>query len=196
MKVKPTHIIIFILVLSIGFGSGIVIQKYYGVENILKKNGVKHGLNSDSKTTQLSESSIPENFHGKLQLFILAGQSNMTGITNEDNESPRLYVFGSDYNWKVAIESFDLSNSYGGKELADISVGFGPAIPFATSLLNEYPNMVIGLIPCEKGSSSIYYWRRNLNETTLYGSCLKRVRKASEMGDIAGILFFQGETDA
>lgn len=39
-------------------------------------------------------------------------------------------------------------------------------------------------------------WRRSLSDNTLYGSCLKRVRAASVMGHIAGILFFQGEAEA
>ena len=39
-------------------------------------------------------------------------------------------------------------------------------------------------------------WRKSLSENTLYGSCLKRVRAASTMGQVAGLLFFQGEADA
>lgn len=33
-------------------------------------------------------------------------------------------------------------------------------------------------------------------ENTLYGSCLKRVHAASTKGNVAGVLFFQGEADA
>ena len=37
--------------------------------------------------------------------------------------------------------------------------------------------------------------RSSLSDQSLYGSCLKRVRAASTMGTISGILFFQGEAD-
>ena len=67
---------------------------------------------------------------------------------------------------------------------------------FAFASLERHPNLVIGLIPCAKNSSGIIQWQRNLSDQSLYGSCLKRVRAASPMGNLAGILFFQGETDA
>jgi hypothetical protein len=67
---------------------------------------------------------------------------------------------------------------------------------FALSSLEHNSQFAIGLIPCAKNSSSIGQWQRDLSDQTLYGSCLKRARAASPMGKIAGILFFQGETDA
>jgi hypothetical protein len=56
--------------------------------------------------------------------------------------------------------------------------------------------MVIGLIPCAKGGTTIGEWQHSQEENTLYGSMMKRVKAASEMGEIAGLLFFQGESDA
>jgi hypothetical protein len=67
---------------------------------------------------------------------------------------------------------------------------------FAFAGLERHPDIVIGLIPCAKNSSGIIQWQRSLSDQSLYGSCLKRVRAASPMGEIAGVLFFQGETDA
>jgi hypothetical protein len=44
--------------------------------------------------------------------------------------------------------------------------------------------------------SSIWMWRKDESRTALYGSCLRRANLARESGVIAGVLFFQGETDA
>jgi len=55
--------------------------------------------------------------------------------------------------------------------------------------------MIIGLIPCAKGASSIEEWQRSFSDHTLYGACLKRVRAATTFGELAGLLIFQGEQD-
>jgi hypothetical protein len=58
------------------------------------------------------------------------------------------------------------------------------------------PNLAIGLIPCSMEETTISQWSRNLSDRSLYGSCLKRAQAASMMGEVAGLLFFQGEADA
>ena len=97
----------------------------------------------------------------------------------------------------MAKEPVDDPTNQVDKVSEDIPAGYSPALDFATTVLKQRPDMVIGLIPCAKGGSSIHEWQRNgnLDENTLYGSCLKRVRAASLMGNVAGILFFQGEID-
>jgi hypothetical protein len=146
------------------------------------------------------EDDIPEEFQGELSLFILAGQSNMAGRgevpESGQNTNPRVFVFGNDYHWRIAAEPIDEPSNQVDKVSEDPDAGFSPALPFAMSLLEQRPDVVIGLIPCARGGSSIDLWRRSLSENTLYGSCLKRVRAASTMGNVAGILFFQGEADA
>jgi hypothetical protein len=72
----------------------------------------------------------------------------------------------------------------------------GPGMAFATTLLAAEPDLIVGLIPCAKGDTSIHQWQRSLGDDTLYGSCLKRIAAASTMGDLAAVLFFQGEADA
>jgi hypothetical protein len=142
---------------------------------------------------------IPEQILGKLTLFILAGQSNMSGrgdLPLEQVVHPRVYLFGNDYRWKVAREPIDFAGAQVDLVSKDTDAGFGPGLAFATSLIKRNPDWAIGLIPCAKGSSSIAEWQRNLAETSLYGSCLKRVRAATPMGKVAGLLFFQGEEDA
>ncbi len=110
--------------------------------------------------------------------------------------NPRIFTFGNDYHWKIAVEPVDDSTGQVDAVSAEPDPGFGPSVVFATTVLEKKPDMVIGLIPCAIGGSTIQEWQRNLSDRTLYGSCLKRIRAASVMGQVAGVLFFQGETDA
>ena len=153
------------------------------------------------KQVQIEKSVIPENIQGKLHLFVLAGQSNMSGrgkVSSATVTNDTIYVFGNDYHWRIAAEPVDDPTNQVDQVSVDLEAGFGPELAFAITLAGKYPEKYtnIGLIPCVKGASSIHEWRRSLDDNTLYGSCLKRVRAASPMGEVAGLLFFQGETDA
>lgn len=185
---------------GIGLVSGAVVEKSYGVKNILKAVAGSYRTRVQGQTIETSESGVPESHQGKLQLFILAGQSNMSGMgdipRSRVETNPKIYVFGNDYHWKLAKEPVDDPSNQVDSVSEDRPAGYGPAVSFATTLLAKHPGMVIGLIPCAKGGSLIHEWRRNLNDNTLYGSCLKRVRAASVMGKVAGFLYFQGEIDA
>lgn len=199
MKLKKAQIIVTIaVVFTIGMTVGAILEKSYGFRNILKGN---FRTNSRTETTATSGGSIPQKYQGKLQLFILAGQSNMSGLgdlpRSQTKTNPRIYVFGNDYRWKLAKEPVDDPTNQVDKVSEDTTAGYGPSVDFATTVLKQHPDMVIGLIPCAKNGSSIHEWQRNgnLDENTLYGSCLKRVLAASVMGNVAGILFFQGEID-
>lgn len=135
---------------------------------------------------------------GRLALFVLAGQSNMSGrgdVTAGTTPDPNVYVFGNDYRWRLATEPVDSPEGQVDSVSLDGNAGFGPSRAFADSLRQRYPGMVIGLIPCAKGATIIEQWRRSPDDATLYGSCLKRVHAAKPMGRLAGMLFFQGESD-
>jgi len=190
---------------------GSFLQKYHGIGNILKTAGLSDETASLSQPTPASSllpqliltiegNNIPEEYQGKLRLFILAGQSNMSGrgdiLQSAANANPRIYVFGNDYHWRLAVEPIDDPTNQIDKISEDMNAGFSPALSFATTILERRPETLIGLIPCAMDSTSIHDWERNLSDSTLYGSCLKRVHAASTMGDVAGILFFQGESDA
>lgn len=132
-------------------------------------------------------------------MFILAGQSNMVGwapVPDSQETDPRIYVFGNNYQWQLAREPIDNAYNQVDKVSLDRIANFGPSLAFAHASLEHDPDLLIGLIPCAKNSSGIIEWQRNLSDQTLYGSCLKRALAASPMGRFAGLLFFQGETDA
>lgn len=143
---------------------------------------------------------LPDSVIGQIELFVLAGQSNMSGRGSLDAQGrtpvPGAYVFGNDYRWHPAREPIDDTTRQVDLVSRDAVVGVSPARSFAAVLRKARPSRSIGLIPCAKGGSSITQWQPSLRETTLYGSCLKRIQAASTVGQVAGILFFQGETDA
>lgn len=143
---------------------------------------------------------LPPEHLGALSLFVLAGQSNMSGRAPLPNPLPPalpgVYVFGNDGRWHEGREPVDFAEGQIDDVSADPGAGAGPAAAFAAALRDKRKGRPIGLIPCAKGGSSLAEWRRHLGDHTLYGSCLNRARAATTAGTIAGVLFFQGETDA
>lgn len=146
----------------------------------------------------LPPSAIPLPLQGKLSLFVLAGQSNMSGRGGPVDfpDTGRIFLFANDYHWKVAREPIDDSDHQVDAVSVDANAGTGPGLAFASALAKAYPGKAFGLIPCAKGATTLFEWERRLGDDTLYGSCLKRVQAASVMGHLEGLLFFQGEWDA
>lgn len=135
-----------------------------------------------------------------LAIFLLIGQSNMTGVAPLDGPQevdPGLFVFGNDYRWHYATDPLDRSENQVDLVSHDGDFpGVGPGMSFAKTLHELNPELQIGLVPCAKIGASMDAWERDLSDQTLYGSCLKRAKAASVQGEICGILFFQGEKDA
>lgn len=194
------QLFVYGVLLFVGIIAGTVLQKNFGVGNILRSIGIPYPTSVPAtNATLLPVVEIPAAHRGQISLFILAGQSNMVGWAPlpEDNKTdPRIYVFGNDYQWHTASEPVDSAINQVDPVSLDRIAYFGPSMAFALTSLERNPQIVIGLIPCAKNSSSIGQWQKDLSDQTLYGSCLKRARAASTMGRISGILFFQGEADA
>ncbi|TVU31320.1 hypothetical protein EJB05_23002, partial [Eragrostis curvula] len=69
-------------------------------------------------------------------------------------------------------------------------------MPFAHAVLAAGipPRDVIGLVPCAQGATPLANWTRG---TELYDRMVTRTKAAlADCGDLAGMLWFQGETDA
>lgn len=180
-----------------GVVASLLLQKF--LPGIYPRNASQNSPESTQASTPSQP--IPSKFQGNLALFILAGQSNMSGKGKLDQQSKathsQIFSFGNDYRWHVAKEPLDeIKDQVDFISREGKSPGVGPGISFAKTLLKHNPDLVIGLIPCAKGGSTIQGWQKKLSEDTLYGSCLKRYRAASLMGSLKGLLFFQGEADA
>lgn len=187
-----------------GLGLGIGLQQYLTTTEqggtFLRSVGLYDFFNAADAVRQIDPQNpaVPAQIQGKLKLYVLAGQSNMVGkapLPDDLSLSANIFMFGNDYRWKTAAEPTDDATDQVDMISHDKFTGFGPAFTFAKTLILQNNNQFIGLIPCARSGSSITEWQRNLSDETLYGSCLKRVRAASVMGNVAGILFFQGEAD-
>ena len=147
---------------------------------------------------------IPAADQGRLQLYVLAGQSNMSGrapLPPDLAPEPGVYVLGNDYRWRTAVEPVD--DDRGQIDLVSAEAGndrpgYGPSVAFARALRAQSGSggAPVGLIPCARGGSSLSEWRPAAGDDTLYGACLKRIGAALPMGELAGIFFYQGEADA
>ncbi len=204
MKPSLRSITAFGLTFVLGTGLGIGLKTYFDASTYighwLQENELF--LKTSTPTAVLgesiSQSAIPDPLQGKLKLYVLIGQSNMVGVAPVPADvrvSDNVFTFGNDYRWTVATEPIDSAANQIDRVSEDPNAGFGPALSFAKMLVAQDSNQTIGLIPCAKEGSSITDWQKSLNDQTLYGSCLKRVRAASPMGTVSGILFFQGEAD-
>jgi hypothetical protein len=82
MKLKTAQIVTIFVVFTLGITVGAIVEKRYGFRNILKGNFQR---SSPSETSD----SMPQKYQGKLQLFILAGQSNMAGMGEIPRSQPK-----------------------------------------------------------------------------------------------------------
>ena len=133
-------------------------------------------------------------------IFLLAGQSNMSGRGSlaelaeaERRVDPQIRLYGNDGRFRPALDPLDDAGGQKDPVSADAQAAVGPGLFFARALkrLNGRP---ILLVPCAKGGSSIRRWEAGGGRDTLYGSCLARARSAG--GRIKGILWYQGESDS
>ncbi|XP_028551302.1 probable carbohydrate esterase At4g34215 isoform X2 [Dendrobium catenatum] len=136
----------------------------------------------------------------KNSIFLLAGQSNMSGrggvtgnswdhfIPPECQPRPDILRLNAGLQWEKAVEPIH----------ADIDVyatcGVGPGMPFAHAVLAAGRVATpVRLVPCAVGATRIREWARG---TALYLNLMRRASAAmAEGGKLAAVLWYQGETD-
>src|SRR3990172_5531475 len=100
MRTRPAYIVVILTALVIGLVLGVLFERSYGLESVLFALRMEDVIKTGNET-RMEEDDIPVEFQGKLQLFILAGQSNMSGYGDLPSSAlepdPRIYVFGNDY---------------------------------------------------------------------------------------------------
>lgn len=141
----------------------------------------------------------PEN----LALYVLAGQSNMSGRGDVgalplefQAASPLIWMYANDGSWRAAREPVDDPAGQIDPVSRDDEVGVGPGLSFARTIANANPGRPVGLIPCAKGATSLDDWLAEGGRETLSGSCAARVEEARAHGSLEGLLWYQGESDA
>ena len=148
-------------------------------------------------------------------LWILAGQSNMEGsadLVDVETPHPRVHSFQSREEWAPAEEPLhwlgesprEVHHSIWGLLMPrsipprdpNRTKGAGLALTFAKHLV-EATGVPIGLIPAAHGGTSMQQWSPALRDRggkSLYGATYKRFQEVG--GKVAGILWYQGESDA
>lgn len=153
-------------------------------------------------------------------LWMLAGQSNMQGVGDLKDlplPSAQVYSFNMTDKWVPAeeplhrlgdaVDSFHWRNNPGEpkaplsgealrKSIAARVKGAGVGLPFALEMVRR-TGIPVGLIPSAHGGTSMDQWSPSLKDqggASLYGGMLRRFRAVG--GRIAGVLWYQGESDA
>lgn len=125
----------------------------------------------------------------KLQIFLLAGQSNMAGrgIVQAQDKEPiaGVMALNKEMQWQPAVDPLHWDRP----EIAGVGMGrsFGKAIRAA------HPEMEIGLVPGAFGGSALHEW---VPGSMHYKNAVERTRAALQRGVLRGILWHQGEADS
>jgi len=150
-----------------------------------------------------------KNSNSKIKVFLLGGQSNMTGwtplseISNElKHEYPEVIIWADgeaasslSRRWMNLIPGLGKSESY-----------LGPELSFGPELAEYFPDEKIALLKCSwAGTDLVTQWRPpSSGKTTgyLYENFIKSVHDglaalpAGTEPEIAGMIWMQGESDA
>ncbi len=132
------------------------------------------------------------NFH----LYILAGQSNMAGrgqVQEQDMQThPRVYVLNQGNEWELAKDPLHFDKLG--------IVGVGPGLAFGKAMAGYKKRVRIGLIPCAAGGSPISSWAKGgyhkQTKSHPYDDAVIRAKAAMQDGVIKGIIWHQGESDS
>ena len=161
---------------------------------------------------------------GDLDVWVLAGQSNMQGcawLHGGLDPDPRIWSFSSAGRWELAAEPLHrlwesfapvhqelmrpfipeadrmLDDAELARREATIRTnGAGLGLSFGKAMADAL-SRPIGLVPAAHGGTSLEQWNpahKGLGGRSLYGAMLERIRKAG--GKLRGILWYQGESDA
>ncbi|KAH6819803.1 carbohydrate esterase [Perilla frutescens var. hirtella] len=142
---------------------------------------------------ELSNSTLPAK-----QIFILAGQSNMSGrggihkqqwngvVPPESAaDGDRIFRLNAELEWEVAHEPLHQGID------ANRTCGVGPGLAFANAVKEHVG--VVGLVPCAAAGTQIKDWARGAE---LYDKMVKRAKAAAAHGgEMRAVLWYQGEKD-
>lgn len=158
---------------------------------MIAQNNTGRTMNFPKERKIISEMPQPS----QVWVFLMAGQSNMAG---RGNVSPKdtvpvdnLIYIDSLNHWVQAKEPLH----YYQPKLTGLDCGMS----FGKSLKDSLPdNVVIALVPCAVGGSSIEQWLydNEFNGVKLKSNFEAKLRLAKEIGEIRGILWHQGEANA
>lgn len=130
---------------------------------------------------------MPANAH--MQLFLLTGQSNMSGrgkVGPQDKiPNPHVWMLTKAGTWVPAVDPMHFDKPH--------IDGVGPGRTFGIAVAKADPSVEVGLVPCAFGGTSIEQWHKG---GKLYDDAIERAKIAEKHGTFKAILWHQGESDA
>lgn len=132
-----------------------------------------------------------------MHIYILMGQSNMAGrgeITDQyrKQQHTRVMMLNRDNEWVIARHPLHFDKPK--------VAGVGPGLSFGIKMAEAYPDVIIGLVPCAVGGTSIQKWvpggYDSVTASHPYDDALLRIREAMKKGVIKGVIWHQGEGDS
>lgn len=147
-------------------------------------------------------SKLPEGVR-RLDLFLLAGQSNMKGrgeVPPDQKSNPHIVSMQmKNDQWVVARDPLHVDGRVDPIDKKS-NAGVGPGLSFAQTLAAREPDVLIGLIPCGVGGSKISQWQPGVPRS-LYDEAVRRAKLALSQGppgktQLRGVLWLQGESDS
>jgi hypothetical protein len=132
----------------------------------------------------------------KVSVYLLIGQSNMAGrgkVEEIDSTThANIWMLNKEENWVPAREPLAFDKP--------AVVGVGPGYAFAREITNADPSSTICLVPSAIGGSKIDLWKPgaydSVTKTHPYDDAIRRIKKALQSGELKGIIWHQGESDA
>lgn len=126
-----------------------------------------------------------------MKSFLMLGQSNMAG-RGDFGEVPEIVndkcLMLRNGKWVIMSEPINPDRQIFGY----FHSGVGLAASFADAFANRFHEM-IGLIPCADGGTALKEW---MPGTQLYKNAVAQGKLASDISEISGILWHQGENDS
>jgi Carbohydrate esterase, sialic acid-specific acetylesterase len=144
------------------------------------------------------EATIPKD---QLHIYILVGQSNMSGrarVEEEDRKIPaKLFLLDAAGKWTPATHPFiqytNVPNAADKRVIqAKGASGLNFGLTFARRMLEAKPDIAIGLVVNSQGGSAIETWRKSGKN---YLQTMERVRPILATGTVRGVLWHQGEAN-
>ena len=153
-----------------------------------------------AQETKLAQYTGPKE---KLHIYLLVGQSNMSGrakVEAEDRKIPKnLYLLDAKGAWIEATHPFiqytnvpNVADERTIKAQGKTGLNFG--LTFARRMMEAQPDIAIGLVVNSKGGSAIDSWKKGAKGSN-YDKTMERVRAIQNTGQIQGVLWHQGEAD-
>jgi hypothetical protein len=142
-----------------------------------------------------SASGLPK---GKVELFLLAGQSNMAGRGAVADLDPagaaadqRVWSLNKKGDWQPAMDPLHWDKA---------GAGVGPGKFFGRIIAATKPDVIVGLIPTACGGSPIGTWVPGAfweqTKSHPWDDSIARAKRAMQDGTLKAILWHQGESDS